>query len=528
MSGAAELICPRCEGPVSGVPLACAPCGLTFTSWLEVGPSFDQAEEHAKLVLSLGLKLPVAGLDELARMLAKTAVKAGAGQGHALLVRHRDTLTSSSVPARLVLSPRPARAASASRAESGAGSGLRWAILGLAAAGLGLGFYAVATKRGEAPGSAATEEALSGRGAPAESIDVQRVTASIVSVNTGRSLGTGFVVGPGLFLTNRHVVADALASRTRPVVSFSDGRTATVDIENVSDHTDLALLVCKETSCKEAPALPMRSPTDMKTGETVFAFGNPIGLDLTLSRGILSHRSRKIAGIVFLQTDLAVNPGNSGGPLLDASGRVVGVVTLKIGGAEGIAFALPIDYYVDVVLDPELRSKILQDYSVSAYRPDFVALKDSVPDLTDARPAGPSEPPSAPPTAAKRPSVGSLRVNSTAPVDEPEPGTPRVPLAQLSSERGRGQVLTLRVELELEAADDLGKSVRLELEREDGASFPLGTTSPSLRRVTEGTVHYRFDVETPEPANSRLTSRSSFRVRVNGKYLSNPFTVKRR
>lgn len=525
MTGTAELICPRCEGSVTGVPLACAPCGLTFTSWLEIGPSFERAGEHAKLVLTLGLKVPVSGLDELTRMLEKAAIKAGAGQGHALLARHRDTLSASNIPARLVLSPRPARAASTARADSGSGGGLRWAILGLATLGLGLGFYAVATKRGGAAETAATEEATAARGAPAESIDVQRVTASIVSVDTGKSLGTGFVVGPGLILTNRHVVAGALANQTRPIVTFSDGKTATVDIENVSDHTDLALLVCKETHCKEAPALPMRSPTDMKTGETVFAFGNPIGLDLTLSRGILSHRSRKIAGIVFLQTDLAVNPGNSGGPLLDAGGRVVGVVTLKIGGTEGIAFALPIDYYVDVVLDPALRSKILQEYAVSAYRPEFVALKDSVPDLTDARAPGPSEPP---PAAAKRPAVGSMRVNRTAPVEEPEPGTPRVPRAELRNERGRGRVLVLQVELELEPGEDLGKSVRFDLETEDGTSYPLGSTSPSVRRVTDGKLYYRFDLEVAEPPSANLHRQRGLRLRVNGKQLSSPFSLERR
>lgn len=517
MNGAGELICPRCEGSVSGVPLSCAPCGLTFASWLEVGPSFEHAPEHAKILLKLGLKLPVSSLDELARMLEKTAVKAGAGQGHAMLVRHRDTLGGSNIPARLVLSPRPARGASAARADSGSGSGLRWAVLGLAAAGLGLGFHVIAGQRG-----GGTEDET--QRAPRETIDPSAITASIVSIRTEGSLGTGFTIAPGVFLTNRHVVEDALHRRAQPTLIFSDGRTASADIETVSDRTDLAVLVCKETTCKEAPALPMRSPTEMKTGETVFAFGSPVGLELSLSRGILSHRSRKVMGTLYLQTDLAVNPGNSGGPLLDASGRVVGVVTLKLRGVEGIAFALPIDYYVDVVQDPEIRNRILEDYAVSAFRSEFVAMRDAASDLADAKPPTREEPP---PEPAKPPPPPSLKVVRTAEPAAPEAGTPRVPLAQLSYERGRTK-LTLKIELDLPPGEDIGKSVRLELERDDGARFPIGTTSPSVRRVTDGAIHYRFDVETSEPANANMGARGKFRVRVGDDYLSDSFTVTRR
>ena len=532
MEALAGLICPRCEGPVSGVPLGCSPCNLTFGTALEVGPSFEKADAHAKLLLSLGLKLPVSNLDDLARLLSKSSVKAGIGQGHALLVQHQGTLSEQGIPTRLVLSPRPARGPSSAAAKDEAASNARWAWIAVAVFAVGA-FFFFASQKSTGPSAAdrlASEGKNSASKTPAEAIDAAQVTQSIISVrvttHAGTSIGTGFAIAPGLFVTNRHVVAEAIGGKYEPKITFSGDKTAVVRVETVSDHTDLALLSCAEAECQAVPALPLRSPTDMLVGETVYAFGSPIGLELTMTRGILSHRARKISGIVYMQTDLAINPGNSGGPLLDSAGRVTGVVTLKIGGAEGIGFALPIDYYVDVVQDPALRKKLLSDFSVSAFRSEFVSMKDAARDLADEKPeARPPPPPSSPMPPRTRRTSGKTTEEEE---EEFEPGQPRVLRAVLGSGAGRGPVLTLRFELEVEASVDLRKGVRLQLESEDGTVLDLGATTPAIRRASEeGLIHYRFDVEAPIPYDTRLNLQRSARLRVNGDRLSPAFRLTR-
>ncbi len=151
--------------------------------------------------------------------------------------------------------------------------------------------------------------------------------------------GTAFaVIRPGLFLTNRHVATE------RRVTLVFQGQRAEGKVIRQGVDLDLALIECGPSHVCSRPVLPLGRASDLVVGDEVSAVGSPGGLDLTLTRGILSHGGRMFHKTMYLQTDLAVNPGNSGGPMVSRDGRVVGVVTAKIMQAEGIAFALPIEY----------------------------------------------------------------------------------------------------------------------------------------------------------------------------------------
>jgi serine protease Do len=163
-----------------------------------------------------------------------------------------------------------------------------------------------------------------------------------------QSGGSGFVVSPdGYILTNNHVVADA----TKVEVSFNDGTRATAEIVGVDPNVDLALLKV-DPKGRTLAALQLGDSDKLRPGQWVIAIGNPFELSETVTVGVISAKDRQVPvgdtdqGLVnFLQTDAAINFGNSGGPLLDASGRVVGINTaINRGGlAEGIGFALPIN-----------------------------------------------------------------------------------------------------------------------------------------------------------------------------------------
>jgi S1-C subfamily serine protease len=166
----------------------------------------------------------------------------------------------------------------------------------------------------------------------------------------GESTGTGFVIDEkGSLLTNAHVVENATAIAVR----FQDGRTARARLRGIDPSTDLALLRVDPKGLELEP-LALGTSDDVQVGDPTVAIGNPFGLDLTLTTGVVSAKARRIEapnGFEIedvLQTDAAINPGNSGGPLIDARGRVIGINSAirtggEGGGSVGIGFAVPID-----------------------------------------------------------------------------------------------------------------------------------------------------------------------------------------
>ena len=169
-----------------------------------------------------------------------------------------------------------------------------------------------------------------------------------------RSTGSGFVIDPdGYIMTNAHVVSGAQriqvvlppANADGTLATALSGRSTTVNarLAGIATELDLALLKVDV----KLPALPLATYSELRQGETVFAFGSPIGLRNSLTHGLVSAVARQIdpdSPLIFIQTDAPINPGNSGGPLVNIRGEVVGVNTFILsqsGGNEGLGFAVP-------------------------------------------------------------------------------------------------------------------------------------------------------------------------------------------
>ena len=169
--------------------------------------------------------------------------------------------------------------------------------------------------------------------------------------------GTGFIFdGAGHIITNNHVVAGASRVRVRLV----DGREFTATVTGRDESTDIAVVRIRTdgASGSRLPTVSLGTSDSLRVGDWVLALGNPLGLDFTVTAGIVSARGRQLSGRpgaleAFIQTDAAINPGNSGGPLVDLEGRVVGVNTAIAGGQRfiGYGFAVPIDLARRVVSD---------------------------------------------------------------------------------------------------------------------------------------------------------------------------------
>ncbi len=166
-----------------------------------------------------------------------------------------------------------------------------------------------------------------------------------------RGTGTGFAISAdGQVVTNAHVVADA----TEVTVKLEDGREFEAEVVGMDEATDLAVLKIDAT---DLPHVPFGDSKALKVGQNVIAIGNPFGLGNTVTTGIVSALGRDInAGPFddFIQTDAAINRGNSGGPLFNEQGEVVGVNTAIIsptGGSVGIGFSVPSEIAAEVVAD---------------------------------------------------------------------------------------------------------------------------------------------------------------------------------
>jgi serine protease Do len=156
-----------------------------------------------------------------------------------------------------------------------------------------------------------------------------------------RGVGSGFIISPdGYLLSNHHVVDGA----DEVMVTLTDKREFKAKIVGSDARTDVALLKIEAAGL---PTLKLGNPDQLKVGEWVLAIGSPFGLESTVTAGIVSAKSRDTGDYLpFIQTDVAVNPGNSGGPLLNMAGEVVGInsqIYSRTGGFMGISFAIPID-----------------------------------------------------------------------------------------------------------------------------------------------------------------------------------------
>jgi serine protease Do len=155
--------------------------------------------------------------------------------------------------------------------------------------------------------------------------------------------GSGFIVSPdGVILTNAHVVRDA----KEVTVKLQDRREYRAKVLGSDPKTDVAVL---KIDAHHLPVVPIGNSNNLKVGEWVLAIGSPFGLDSTVTAGVVSAKGRSLpddSNVPFIQTDVAVNPGNSGGPLFNTRGEVVGInsqIYSQTGGYQGLSFAIPID-----------------------------------------------------------------------------------------------------------------------------------------------------------------------------------------
>ena len=171
-------------------------------------------------------------------------------------------------------------------------------------------------------------------------------------VTTQRASGSGVIVDPeGYIVTNAHVVTGAQRLRvdiplpvTRDSILASRSRTVNATMVGIDLETDLAVIKVEE---QDLAALPFGNSDELRPGQLVLAFGSPLGLDNSVSLGVVSAIARQLepeSPMMYVQTDASINPGSSGGPLVDLRGRVVGINTLilsQAGGFEGLGFSAP-------------------------------------------------------------------------------------------------------------------------------------------------------------------------------------------
>jgi S1-C subfamily serine protease len=200
-----------------------------------------------------------------------------------------------------------------------------------------------------------------------------------------RGIGSGFIINPnGQIVTNAHVVDKA----DRVTVVLNDGRSLEGEVLGTDPLTDLAVV---QIQADNLPTIELGNSDQVRPGQWAIAIGSPLGLQQTVTVGVISgvNRASNLIGISdkridFIQTDAAINPGNSGGPLLNARGQAIGVNTAIVGGAQGLGFAIPINTaqeiaqqiiahgnvehpYVGIqmiALTPEIRQQINQDPNI--------------------------------------------------------------------------------------------------------------------------------------------------------------------
>ena len=174
---------------------------------------------------------------------------------------------------------------------------------------------------------------------------VKAIGDRVVLIKTPSGLGSGFIIHPdGYVMTNDHVIAGENEVTVTVFGGGTDRQTySNVRILAANPDIDLALLKIETPDKKQFPTVPLGDADELKQGQPVFAIGAPLGLERSVSEGIVSLRNRLDGGHMFIQTTTQINPGNSGGPLFNLRGEVIGVNNMKIvqTGAEGLGFAIP-------------------------------------------------------------------------------------------------------------------------------------------------------------------------------------------
>ncbi len=201
---------------------------------------------------------------------------------------------------------------------------------------------------------------------------VEKVGPAVVSIGVkkhvqgqpvgGEGAGSGVIITPdGFVLTNNHVVAGA----TQVTVTLTDGRTLTAQVVGTDPATDLAVI---RVAVNGLPTAELGDSDTLRVGQLAIGIGNPFGFQSTVSTGVVSALGRSLRGQSgrlienIIQTDVALNPGNSGGPLVDSRGSVIGINTAIIALAQGISFAIPVNTAKWVVSELVTQGRVRRAY----------------------------------------------------------------------------------------------------------------------------------------------------------------------
>jgi len=177
---------------------------------------------------------------------------------------------------------------------------------------------------------------------------VKQIGEAVVQVRTPEGLGSGFFINAdGYLMTNFHVIE----GETEISVEVYHQKNGQLDRETykqvkiiaINKFHDLALLHIEDKNAPKFKFITLGSADALTVGDPVFAIGSPMGLERTVTQGIISTKTRELEGELYLQTSAQINPGNSGGPLLNMAGEVVGVTNMKITFGEGLGFAIPVE-----------------------------------------------------------------------------------------------------------------------------------------------------------------------------------------
>jgi serine peptidase DegS len=307
---------------------------------------------------------------------------------------------------------------------------LRWTVIGLACAGVVLLIRPglIASNTTAPPSNVAALPGESGEPRRSFADAVRRAGPAVVNIYTARvvdasaarpdganpllgqhapavrqrvegSLGSGVIVDDaGHVITNHHVVQGADEIR----VQLADGRIATPEIVGMDPDTDLAVL---RVPLKDPPVMPMGRSDELRAGDVVLAIGNPFGLSQTVTQGIVSATGRGRLGVTdfedFIQTDAAINFGNSGGALINTDGELIGINTAVLAqnlGTDGISFAIPVNMVRGVmdqiIAHGRVRRGWLGVTSQEVPRAEAAALGIDPPTalrIADVAPHGPAE-----------------------------------------------------------------------------------------------------------------------------------------
>ncbi len=187
----------------------------------------------------------------------------------------------------------------------------------------------------------------------------KRIGPAVIKVSTPGGLGSGVIIDKsGYAVTNAHVVQGETNLRVTVWFPQADGTLKRTEIEDVeliavNNHVDLALVKITRPDGKDFDFAAIVDQEKFDIGQPVFAIGNPLGLERTLTQGVISTTQRNFDGLTYIQTDTPINPGNSGGPLFNTKGEVIGITNMGIRGGEALGFAIPARYVKDFIRNRE-------------------------------------------------------------------------------------------------------------------------------------------------------------------------------